>query len=109
MNLFILLGSIILVSSSSLKVYPQSTPKLCINCKHFINDNITPSNYIFGKCGFFKETIRDNNNHLIIGGAVVESNYYPYCSTARSTEYLCGEKGKHYIKKNFKKNFEIDF
>jgi hypothetical protein len=106
-NIHIIIFFAIFLQSFS---FQEPNPKICINCKHFINDNISPSDYIFGKCGFFKETITDNS-HLIIGGSIVETNYYPYASTARSMEHLCGEKGKYYIKKNLKKNknFEIDF
>lgn len=106
MNLFILLASIIVMTCKSLQPQPQSTPKLCINCKYFINDNIISSNYIFGKCDFFKEALSDNS-HLINGGVKTESYYYPYCSTARSCEHLCGEKGKHYKKNNKKNNKKI--
>ena len=64
------------------------TPKLCIHCKHFIG-NRKP---IFGKCALFSYKEEDD----LVTGKVQETQYR-YCSTARSSERLCGKKGKHYV------------
>lgn len=59
------------------------TPKLCIHCKHFIGN---------GKCRFFSYKEDDD----LVTGKVQETQYR-YCSTARSSERLCGKKGKQYV------------
>jgi len=59
------------------------TPKLCIHCKHFIGN---------GKCDLFTYKEEDD---LVTG--TVQETQYRYCSTARSSESLCGKKGKHYV------------
>ena len=59
------------------------TPKLCIHCKHFIGN---------GKCALFSYKEEDD----LVTGKVQEIQYR-YCSTARSSERLCGKKGKYYV------------
>ena len=63
------------------------TPKLCIHCKHFIG-NVKP---IYGKCALFPYKEDD----LVTGN--FQETHYRYCSTVRSSERLCGKKGKHYV------------
>ena len=65
------------------------TPKLCIHCKHFMNQ---PSGPQYGKCRFFSYKEDDD----LVTGKVQETQYR-YCSTARSSERLCGKKGKQYV------------
>jgi hypothetical protein len=65
------------------------TPKLCIHCKHFMNQ---PSGPQFGKCALFSYKEEDD----LVTGKVQETQYR-YCSTARSSERLCGKKGKQYV------------
>ena len=68
-------------------------PKLCINCKNFIKHNIGDE---YGKCkaAYYVE---NNNNFLITGINYDIEIQYHYCSTARSSNFLCGENGKKYI------------
>ena len=61
------------------------TPKLCIHCKHFMNQSSGP------QCRFFSYKEEDD---LVTG--TVQETQYRYCSTARSSERLCGKKGKHF-------------
>lgn len=63
------------------------TPKLCIHCKHFINQ---PSGPQYGKCSFFPIGV-----DCLVTGKSAED--YRYCSTARSFENLCGKKGKRFV------------
>ena len=65
------------------------TPKLCIHCKHFMNQ---PSGPQYGKCRFFSYKEDDD----LVTGKVQETQYR-YCSTARNSERLCGKKGKQYV------------
>ena len=63
-------------------------PKLCIHCKHFIG-NGKP---IFGKCALFSYKEEDD---LVTG--TVQETQNRYCSTARSSDRLCGKNGKYYV------------
>jgi hypothetical protein len=48
----------------------------------------------FGKCSLFP----NSNRRFLIDGK--HNNHdYKYATTARGSESLCGEEGKHYIKK----------
>lgn len=73
--------------SGSLKL----TPKICVNCKHFINDEYSGPEY--GKC---REFPLDSVKYLIDG--VVRNDEYMYCSNVRNQEHLCGKSGKKYSK-----------
>jgi hypothetical protein len=88
----------ILLSIFSLK---KNTPKLCINCKFFINDPIIGNK--FGKCSLFP-TDRSDTNFLITG--ITNIDYY-YCSTTRQSENMCGKEGNKYKNKPNKKRVEI--
>ena len=66
-------------------------PKLCINCKHFLPDNMYGK---YGKCFLFPK--KDAKiNYLVTG--IVNEDYY-YCSTVRDIDTACGEEGKLYKK-----------
>jgi hypothetical protein len=73
-------------------------PKLCINCKHFISNNIDNK---YGKCSLFPRELIDD--YLIDGNTENNKEYY-YCSTARSFENMCGKEGKMYKKKVIPRN-----
>jgi hypothetical protein len=77
----------LILLSGSLKL----TPKICVNCKHFINDEISGPE--FGKC---REFPLESVKYLIDG--VIRNDEYRYCSTARNQEQLCGKSGKKYSK-----------
>lgn len=90
--------SLLFLPILSLKVIK---PKLCINCKYFLNTDY--SNDKFGKCSLFpKEEL--NNWYRLVNGNTDENEYeYTYCSTARKIEHMCGKEGKMYKKKYIKK------
>ena len=73
-----------------------SSTKFCINCKHFVIDSMSISSE-FGKCSLFPI----KSSRFLVDGK--NTNYYNYASTARGSESLCGEEGKHY-KKKYKKS-----
>ena len=92
MNYIILIICSIILPIVSLK---QITPKLCINCKHFISDN---DDDIFGKCSFFPSK-KGKINFLVNG---INKDEYSYCSITRERDDMCGTEGKHYKKKRVK-------
>ena len=87
--IFLVICSIIL-HGFSLK---KAIPKLCINCKFFIN-SVTSENKN-GKCSLFPR--EENNLNFLVSG--VQDNDYSYCTTARGFADMCGEEGKKYKKK----------
>jgi len=93
MKYIILIICSIILPIISLK---QTKPKLCINCKHFIPDNL---NSKFSKCSFFPK--RENKINFLVNG-INEEEYY-YCSISRDANDMCGEEGKYYKKKIVKK------
>ena len=66
--------------------------KFCKNCKFFKKDFFTETK--FGHCSRFPFQQTDN---YLVDGYKDESpiNYY-YCSTARSSDHMCGKEGKYY-------------
>ena len=74
--------------------YSMKLPKLCINCKHFINNNNNHTK--FGKCALLFKY--ENSYSLVNGDDDIEMNHY-YCNTARNHENLCGKEGKLYERK----------
>jgi hypothetical protein len=90
----ILFSSIILPISS----FKEIKPKLCINCKYFINNHNTE----YGKCSYFPRIIKDDS--FLVNGIVKEINMdYFYCSILRGDENKCGKEGKIYKRKYNKK------
>jgi hypothetical protein len=90
---FLIIFSNILLTFSETVIKPN----LCINCKFFKKDFfLTPNS--FGKCYLFPR--QDENKDYLVDGTKYINNDYYYCSTSRSIESMCGEKGKQYIKKN---------
>ena len=81
MNIIILL--FIISSVISIK------PKICINCKFCIPEKNTE----FSKCSLY----RIKNNYELVNG--IEKVEYNYCTTARNFDFMCGNKGKMYKKK----------
>ena len=69
------------------------TSKLCIDCKYCV---VNANNPQYSKCSLFP---RDESriNYLVSGK--LESIDYMYCSTARSTNNMCGTEGLLYKKK----------
>ena len=87
MFLYILLG--LFLTTTCIK------PKLCINCKYYINYSGFKSDAIYGKC--LLSSKNDDINFLISGEKKLE-----YCLTSRSSENMCGKEGKLYIRKYIK-------
>jgi len=72
-------------------------PRLCINCKHF-NKKLFGDNK-YGKCDLFPREII-NWDYLVDGSNNKPVVDYYYCSTARSSQDMCGEKGFYFVKKD---------
>jgi hypothetical protein len=94
--LFFTLFSLLFLPILSLKDFK---PKLCINCKYFIKDELDSK---FGKCLMFPKKEEKNVYTLVNGVHINKNKGYHYCSTVRNINTLCGEEGKMY-KKKYKK------
>uniref|UniRef100_A0A6C0LMP7 Uncharacterized protein n=1 Tax=viral metagenome TaxID=1070528 RepID=A0A6C0LMP7_9ZZZZ len=79
----------------------EITPKLCVNCKFFIN-TVSANEYgsinalagnEYGRCSLFKKKGKD------VDYLVPEKNDFLYCLTARSYYDMCGNEGKKYVNK----------
>ena len=70
-------------------------PKLCINCKNFIENHIGNK---YGKCKAFPIIFQDDE-YLITGIINKIKTDYRYCSTARENKNMCGEKGLKFEEK----------
>lgn len=66
--------------------------KFCKNCKFFKKDFFTETKY--GHCSHFPN--EPTNNYLVDGYKDESPTSYFYCSTARSSDYMCGPEGKYY-------------
>jgi hypothetical protein len=84
---YILILLNIVLSTKSLKQY-----KFCTNCKYFINYN---KDQKYGKCLQFPSNI---DNYLVTGNKL-DLEYY-YCTTARSSDNMCGVNGTKYEEKD---------
>ena len=87
-TIFIILS--ILLPVCSLK---QIKPKLCIHCKFFIPDTDSDK---FSKCSLFQK--QEGKVLFLINGIYQNEEFY-FCSTARSSDNMCGEEGKCFAKK----------
>ena len=76
----------VLLGSMSLK----TQPKLCVNCKHFIQSSIKADD---GKCELFPIETTD----LLV--SCKDTKYYNFCYTARIDDDMCGKLAKNYKKK----------
>jgi len=74
----------------------HTKPKLCINCKYFIDNNLAGPEY--GKCSYYPL----NNTRFLVDGKN-DMFGYRYASVTRGSNNLCGHEGKHYKKKYVKK------
>ena len=72
-------------------------PKFCVNCRYFIpnTDGLTSE---YGKCSIFTY----ENTKFLVDGIIRDTEYFT-CSTARSSEKLCGKSGVKYKKKYVRK------
>lgn len=85
----LVLAALFVISVESLE------PKLCKNCKHFIQN---PRDIKFSKCGLFTKLQEDN--YVLIDNIVFEVpvEHY-YCSVSRNYNYMCGRKAKKFEEK----------
>lgn len=96
-SIFALL-SMSFVSTLSLK---EPKPKLCINCKYFVEDPKFGKFGKFSKCSLFSKDGENDVYNLVHG--IEPYNGYFYCATSRSRESMCGQEGKMYKRKYTKK------
>ena len=92
MKFIIFLFLIFFLKTVSIKT---AKPKLCINCKHFIPDDDTGE---FSRCSFFPH-VHSKINYLVNGINKIDKEDFYYCSTARTSDNMCGIEGKSYVKK----------
>jgi hypothetical protein len=75
-------------------VNSQDEIKICKNCKFFKKDYFFETR--FSHCTHFpNEPI---NNYYLVEG-IKDSTIYHYCSTARSSDKMCGPEGKYFESK----------
>jgi hypothetical protein len=70
-----------------------ASPKFCINCMHFISDNVSND---FAKCNFFPVE-KSKYRYLVTGQKNEDTIKYSHCTTARQLEHMCGENAKKYV------------
>jgi len=66
--------------------------KFCKDCKFFKKDFLSETKY--GHCSRFPFQL--TNNYLVDGYKDTSPTSYYYCSTARSSDHMCGPEGKYY-------------
>jgi hypothetical protein len=88
MNLNFILFLTLLKTCSSylLSINGKSDPKLCINCKHYIESDF---NKKFGKCDKYSPIEKVSGDKL-----------YVYACMARNSPFLCGKNADGYEEKN---------
>ena len=77
----------------------KNTPKLCMNCKYFIQNNDFGT---FSKCSFFIN--KESEIDFLVNG--IDKDEYYYCYIARRINDMCGKEGKYY-KAKIVKNKDI--
>ena len=78
----------------------NAEPKFCINCKHF---RLKPGSGVdFGRCALFSKK-KDMGTYLTTGVKSDPKNDYYYCSTARTSNHMCGEEGNFFQEKETEK------
>ena len=90
---------IVIIFSIIIQVFSLNKipPKLCVNCKFFMNDFISGNKY--GKCSLFPKTEMDID-YFVTG--IKKKSDMQYCSITRNYDDMCGKEGKKYINKNCK-------
>jgi hypothetical protein len=78
-----------------LLVRSQSGEKFCKDCKFFKKDFFTETK--FGHCSHFP--FQQTDNYLVDGFKDESPISYYFCSTARSSDRMCGPEGKYYESK----------
>jgi hypothetical protein len=70
-------------------------PKLCIDCKQYTKDFFSSNKY--GQCSLF--IIENDNDYFLVNGINNHKIEYQYCAVARKYDYMCGQDGRFYEKK----------
>lgn len=96
-NFLFIISNLLLSLTNSQK---STNTKFCLNCRYFLDN--TNTGIQFGKCSQFPHIIQDNS-YLITGTSIYQEIDYHFCSTARSSETMCGKEGKMY-KRKYRKN-----
>lgn len=91
--------SLLFVPILSLK---EIKPKLCINCKYFVEDAEFGKFGKFNKCSLFPKE-PNGDVYSLVHGVDPYSGYF-CCATARSRGSMCGEEGKMFKRKYMKKS-----
>jgi len=85
-----------LLKTPLLVVHSQDNgEKFCKNCKFFKKDFFTETKY--GHCSRFP--FQQTNAYLVDGYKDESPMNYYFCSTARSSDSMCGPEGKYYESK----------
>jgi hypothetical protein len=69
--------------------------KFCKDCKFFKNDFLPQTK--FGHCSHFP--FQQSDYYLVDGVKDTSPSGYYYCTTARSSERMCGGEGKYFESK----------
>lgn len=80
-------------------------PLFCKDCKHCISIK-GGFGAVFYKCGKCKKDINPKGDDYLVTGVlpVIDPDaYYYHCSTARSSEYMCGKDASHFEPKETNK------
>jgi hypothetical protein len=83
-----------LLKTTSLLAMSQDE-KYCKDCKFFKKDFFTETKY--GHCSKFPN--QPTNDYLVDGIKDLSPIAYFYCSTARSSDRMCGPEGKYFESK----------
>jgi hypothetical protein len=82
----------ILKTVPTLLAVNQDGEKFCKDCKFFKKDFFTETKY--GHCSNFP--FQNTDNYLVDGFKDESPMNYYFCSTARSSDRMCGPEGKYY-------------
>ena len=88
------MAPLLLVNQDEIKI------NICKDCKFFKKDSFTETR--FGHCSKFPN--EPNNYYLVDGFKDTSPTSYHYCSTARSSDRMCGPEGKYFEYKKFPSN-----
>jgi hypothetical protein len=75
-----------------------AAPKFCVNCVHFTTDKNLGDAY--GTCNLFPVKEQDTN-FLITGEHKINPVENYFCSSARTFNWLCGERGRLFFPKTW--------
>jgi hypothetical protein len=73
----------------------QLKPNFCVDCRFYRKDFFSSSE--FGKCALFPK--KEEDSSFFVNGNTNDKIEYYFCSTARTSDHMCGKEGKYYEKK----------